>query len=207
MKIVLLFFILLNVHAQTDSKQREVFRQALRKARKLNLEGNYAQSNEYLEKIFKYKDRKINTPSVVLILVVDNYEKRGKYLSAIKYLNYYINRDYKVKHERILKAFEEDRLYPYAKAPNNCKKPMRKNRRFLLRCILLRSRTKSSLNTIFLKEKVIFTLNSVRSFQPISALRQLNLWPRLRISVVVEILKIIGKHPLRVWGSCFFLKT
>ncbi len=90
-----------------ESKYQKAFQEIIHQARRANSNGDFQKSIQILKEFFKTDERKINSPSIVLFLQSDNYEKIGKYKESIKYLIYYINRKYKKWNEFVLKNHDK----------------------------------------------------------------------------------------------------
>ncbi len=122
-----------------------------------NQEGKFNESNQILQKSFRYEQRKLNTPAIVLLIVSDNYEKQGDYKKSIEYLNYYINREFKYQHEQNLAAYKNKKKdFDYDKSNRKLVKSYEKKARLFSKLYLEVKENKKPLLLQSYKKKADF---------------------------------------------------
>ncbi len=136
------FFIFSNAIAREDSA--EIFRKITQEARKANIEGRYRDSIKILKESFSTEKRRLNSPALVLLLQSDNYEKIGEYELAIRYLIYYMNREFKAMHRGIMERYVDGRRFNINNVPERLAKAY--ERKAMLYSKLYLKKVKGNLN-------------------------------------------------------------
>ncbi|MBL7666004.1 MAG: hypothetical protein JNM93_12790 [Bacteriovoracaceae bacterium] len=103
---------------KAGQNREEIYMKILKQARVAHQKGKYRESNMILKKYFKFDEREINTPAIVLVLVASNFEKLGNFREAIRYETIYINRKFKKVHDQVIKSVESGNLKKLPDVPS-----------------------------------------------------------------------------------------